>query len=58
MDVKKILREGADWIDLGQERGNWRAVLNAAMSLGYHTWGVQVVRYPNFFLGEWKQIET
>ena len=22
------------------------------------TWGVQVVRYPNFFLGEWKQIET
>ena len=23
-----------------------------------YTWGVQVVRYPNFFLGEWKQIET
>ena len=22
------------------------------------TWGVQVLRYPNFFLGEWKQIET
>ena len=24
----------------------------------YNTWGVQVLRYPNFFLGEWKQIET
>ena len=24
----------------------------------HSTWGVQVVRYPNFFLGEWKQIET
>ena len=23
-----------------------------------YTWGVQVVRYPNFFVGEWKQIET
>ena len=23
-----------------------------------NTWGVQVIRYPNFFLGEWKQIET
>ena len=22
------------------------------------TWGVQVLSYPNFFLGEWKQIET
>ena len=24
----------------------------------YDTWGVQVLRYPSFFLGEWKQIET
>ena len=23
-----------------------------------NTWGVQVVRYPNFFSREWKQIET
>ena len=23
-----------------------------------HTWGVQVVRYPNFFSREWKQRET
>ena len=23
-----------------------------------YTWGVHVLRYPNFFLGEWKQIET
>ena len=24
----------------------------------YCTWGVQVLRYPNFFSREWKQIET
>ena len=24
----------------------------------YSTWGVHVLRSPNFFLGEWKQIET
>ena len=24
----------------------------------YNTWGVQVLRPPNFFLEEWKQIET
>ena len=23
-----------------------------------NTWGVQVLRSPNFFLGEWKQVET
>jgi len=25
--------EGMDWIDLAQERGRWRAVVNAAMNL-------------------------
>ena len=29
-----------------------------AMFTQLSTWGVQVVRYHNFFLGEWKQIET
>ena len=28
------------------------------ISVDYNTWGVQVVRYPNFFSREWKQIET
>ena len=35
--------------------------LNAVRNRTLHmliTWGVQVLRYPNFFLGEWKQIET
>jgi hypothetical protein len=41
MHVKTILREGVDWIDLGQEKEKWRAVLKAAMTLGYHKmWGI------------------
>ena len=33
MDIQKILREGMDWIDLGQDREKWRAVINAVMTL-------------------------
>ena len=40
MDIQKILREGMDWIDLGQDREKWRAVMNAVMTLVYHQmWG-------------------
>ena len=31
--------------------------VNMSRFSGY-TWGVQFLRSPNFFLGEWKQIET
>jgi hypothetical protein len=29
--VKKIVREGENWIDVDQDRDNYRAVVNAAM---------------------------
>ena len=34
--VKKILREGVEWIDIGQGREKWGAVMNAVMTLVYH----------------------
>ena len=40
MDIQKILREGMDWIHLGQDREKWRAVMNAVMTLVCHQmWG-------------------
>jgi hypothetical protein len=33
MDVKKILREGMDWIDFGHDRKKWWAVLKVATLL-------------------------
>ena len=33
IDVKIILQEGVDWIDLSHDRENWWAVLKAAMEL-------------------------
>ena len=37
----------------------WRRAKQALSKRSYiHTWGVQVLRYPNFFSREWKQIET
>jgi hypothetical protein len=37
VDIRKDLREtgwgGADWIHLAQDRGQWRAVMNAVMNL-------------------------
>jgi hypothetical protein len=33
MDLRKIGWGGMDWIDLGQDRDQWRALLNTVMSL-------------------------
>jgi hypothetical protein len=33
MDLKETEWEGMDWIDLAQDRDQWRAVVNAVMSL-------------------------
>jgi hypothetical protein len=33
MDLRKIGRDGMDWIDLAQDRGRWRALVNTAMDL-------------------------
>jgi hypothetical protein len=33
MDLREILWAGMDWIDLGQDRDQWRALVNTAMNL-------------------------
>jgi hypothetical protein len=33
MDVQKVGYEGVDWIELGQDRDRWRALVNTVMNL-------------------------
>jgi hypothetical protein len=33
MDLRKIEWDGMDWIDLAQDRDQWRALVNAVMNL-------------------------
>jgi hypothetical protein len=33
MDLREIVRDGIDWIDLAQDRDQWRAVVNTVMKL-------------------------
>jgi hypothetical protein len=33
MDLNKIGRDGMDWIDLAQDRDQWRALVNMVMNL-------------------------
>jgi hypothetical protein len=33
IDLKVIGRDGMDWIDLAQERDQWRALVNTVMKL-------------------------
>jgi hypothetical protein len=33
MDLREIGRDGMDWIDLVQDRDQWRALVNTVMNL-------------------------
>jgi hypothetical protein len=33
MDLREVEWEGIDWIDLAQDRGRWRALVNTVMNL-------------------------
>jgi hypothetical protein len=36
MDLREIGRDGMDWIDLTQDREQWRAVVNTVMNFRVH----------------------
>jgi hypothetical protein len=36
MDLREIGWEGGDWIDLAQDRDQWRALVRAVMNLRFH----------------------
>jgi hypothetical protein len=33
IDLREIAWDGVDWIDLAQDRGQWRALVNTVMNL-------------------------
>jgi hypothetical protein len=35
MDLREIGWDGMDWIDLDQDRGQWRALVNTVMNLRF-----------------------
>lgn len=39
MNLKRIQWEEVDWINVPQDRDDWRAVVNTVLNLGIHTVG-------------------
>jgi hypothetical protein len=37
-DIRIALREGEDWMDLAEDRDQWRAFTNRITYLGFHKW--------------------
>ena len=35
MDLQEVRFEGMNWIDVAQERGRWRALVNAVMNIRF-----------------------
>jgi hypothetical protein len=33
MDLREIVWDGVDWVDLGHDRDHWRALVNTVMNL-------------------------
>jgi hypothetical protein len=40
MDVREIGGGGMDWIDLAQDRDEWRALVNTNEPLGFIKWEI------------------
>jgi hypothetical protein len=36
MDLKEVGWDGVDWIDMVQDRDQWRALVNTVLNLGFH----------------------
>jgi hypothetical protein len=36
MDLREIGWDGMDWIDMAQDRDQWRALVNTVLNLGFH----------------------
>jgi hypothetical protein len=36
MDVREVRWSGMHWIDLPQDRDQWRALVNTVMTFGFH----------------------
>jgi hypothetical protein len=36
MDLREIVWDGVDWIDVAQDRDQWRAPVNTALNFGFN----------------------